>query len=156
MNETERVQMFCGNDWAEVAAQPANQTAAPFSANLLTVLRCAQADIEGLIELSGADPHDEADMMAANYAAQWQTLQELTAVIHHLQTPAPDTKTITVTNLAHWRNQAQRLAEIAAETETDLPLWQERDLDEERQRIEEEMAAYLAELLNEGEPNEHA
>lgn len=53
---------------------------------ILTTLKCAQADIESLIQVAGTDPHNEDDMLAENYAAQWQTLQELATAIGQLET----------------------------------------------------------------------
>lgn len=52
---------------------------------ILTTLKCAQADMEGLIQVAGTDPHNEDDMLAENYEAQWQTLQELAAAIGQLE-----------------------------------------------------------------------
>jgi len=46
-------------------------------ADILHVLQRAKADIEGLIYIAGTDPLDEAEMLADNYAVQWETLAML-------------------------------------------------------------------------------
>ena len=50
------------------------------SVKILHILQRAKADIEGLIAVAGTDPHDEANMLAENYAVQWKSMAILVEV----------------------------------------------------------------------------
>lgn len=68
---------------------------------ILSVLKCAQADIEGLITVAGTDPHSQAEMLAENYEAQWNTLQELALAIQQIEQwlSTGETQAVIITDL---------------------------------------------------------
>ncbi len=118
---------------------------------ILTVLKRAQADIEELVSVAGVDPHSREDMLAGNYAAQWDTLQELFLAVQQAAQwlPTEDTQAVIVSDLTLWRDKARRLKEISEESDAiDIRnLARLIELDEERNEIEVEMAAYFVGLL---------
>jgi hypothetical protein len=119
---------------------------------ILTILTCAQADIEGLTTVAGVNPHSQKEMLAENYQAQWATLQELASVIQQLTQglSTEDTQAVIISDLPFWLDKAHRLMEIGAESNAVSlqDLSRLIALDEERAEIETEMAAYLVSLLH--------
>ena len=91
---------------------------------ILTILKRTQADIEELITVAGADPHSREDMLAGNYAAQWDTLQELFLAVQQVAQwlPTEDTQAVIIRDLALWRDKACRLKEIGAESDISAKL----------------------------------
>ena len=121
---------------------------------ILSVLKCAQANIEGLITVAGVNPHSRDEMLAENHQAQWDTLQELTFIIQQIEQwlSTEDTQVVIISDFPFWLDKARRLMEIGAECDAIglQDLARLIVLDEERAEIETDMAAYFVNLLHLG------